>query len=148
MTEVRGPKAIERFNEIVRTTNTSDFEAQFFDLASQTLLVIGSFDLAFYHEVEALFEGVTFTRFDFGAVFCEPQLFIGDSDSRELAAQYTDLETDDVVFIIHNGPSFQGGRQHIVVAKSLTLREGMVYHYQRENLQPGESIAPWVPSSS
>jgi hypothetical protein len=40
----------DRVNEIVETTNTTDFRIQSYD--SVNLLLIGSFDFAYYHEVE------------------------------------------------------------------------------------------------
>jgi len=140
--------AIARFNDIVQTTNICGFEVQDFDVTAQSLLVIGSFDLAYYHELEARFDGVTFVRLDFCAMFSQPRLSIGDAEVRDTVSKFTDLEPDDVVFIFHDDPSFHGGRVHFIVADDFNISEGMVYHYQRANLQQNERIAPWVKPDS
>lgn len=140
--------AVARFNEIVQTTNIGDFQAQTFDLAAQSLLLIGSFDLSCYHELQARFDGVTFVRLDFSAVFTQPKISVGDSRLRNSVSEFTDLHPDDVVFVFHDDPSFHGGRKHLIVARQFSLNEGMVYHYQRENLLPTERIAPWVQTDS
>ena len=49
---------LDRINEIVTTTNTTDFLVQSF--VGDSLLLIGSFDLCYYHELEIRFDDVAY----------------------------------------------------------------------------------------
>ena len=48
----------ERINQIVETTNTVDFRIQSYD--SVNLMITGSFDFCYYHEVEFIFHEVSY----------------------------------------------------------------------------------------
>ena len=131
--------AINRINEIVKTTNTTDFCVE--SLVNGTLLITGSCDHAYYHELEIRFLKVDYmslpTFFDY------PELSIATDEQRDLKPEIDVVETA-LLFVIHEDPQFNGGQTHYVVAEQLEITEGIVYYYQRENLKPGERIADWV----
>ena len=49
---------LARINEIVTTTNTTDFRIQSFDAGN--LILTGSFDFSYYHDLEVEFHQVSY----------------------------------------------------------------------------------------
>ncbi|GAB5517712.1 hypothetical protein [Rhodopirellula baltica] len=137
--ESEGQIAIERANHVVANTNTSDFQLQSFN--SVNALLIGSFDLCYYHEIELEFHEVSYINLPTIGL-CSPRFAIAESNIRTAHA-YLELDDTDILFEIINDPDFSGQRYYIA-AENLTVREGLVYHYQRDELKDGERIAPWV----
>ncbi len=130
---------IDRINKIVATTNTTDFLVQ--SLENGTLLITGSFDHAYYHELEIRFHGVGYIALP--SMFDHPELSIA-TDEQQQAVPHIEVGENEILFVIHEDPNFNGGRIHFVVAETLEITEGMVYYYVRKNLGPGERIADWV----
>ena len=130
---------LDRINEIVATTNTTDFIVDSF--AKGRLLITGSFDHAYYHELEIHFLEVGYLALP--TVFNYPVISIASEEIGQSTPQI-DLDDSDILFVVHEDPDFNGGRKHFVTAKGIKIVEGMVYYYHRENLEPGERIADWV----
>ena len=108
------------FDEVnqLSTDGVDEFGIDSFD--GSRLVLIGSFDLSYYHDVEVTFTGVAFIRCP--TYFREPNF-------REAG------ETED-------------GMRFEIVAASAAVAVGKVYHHDRGGkLQPGERIAPWVKRS-
>ena len=136
--EIEGQAAIDRANFFVSNSNHAEFSIRAYD---GDLLLLGSFDLAYYHTIELEFRDVLFINFptfQLGAL----HFAIADSDARSAHA-HLDLDDNEILFEITDDPGFSDQRYYIVASK-LLVREGMVYHYQRDNLKDGERIAPWV----
>lgn len=108
---------------------------------SQQLVLAGSFDFSYYHNVE-----ITFTEVEFilcpGSVFTV-ELFrlANEEEIIQLHSIMHGCERNGIVFCLEN--EFEQQRFYIV-AEQMTYHFGMVYYYERPNLQPGERIAEFV----
>jgi len=55
------------------------------------------------------------------------------------------LDQEEIVFYIEAETSCSLNKiPFFVVAEKVTLNEGLVFYYERENLKVGKRIAPWV----
>ncbi|HEX8361568.1 MAG TPA: hypothetical protein VF613_15745 [Longimicrobium sp.] len=118
------------FAEANRLSDAGIDEYRILNADTEELVLIGSFDLAYYHDVEIAFRGVRST--DCPETFHSPRFREdgGGADAR-------------VFEIDHDEGSCR------VVAHDVTIRIGKVYHYDRgASLAPGERIAPWVTRNS
>jgi hypothetical protein len=119
-----------------------DFEVK--ELQRGTMTIIAGDDLMYSHEVEISFQGVAWYSGAFGFSHAH---FRGASEE-ERQSLPTDVCSGLQVFCIvtehGNGPD---GPKCLVTAERVSVTFGTVYHYQRENLAPGERIAPWVSDS-
>jgi hypothetical protein len=132
---------LDRLNQIVTSTNTVDFRIHSYD--SDNLTIIGSFDFSYYHEVEIVFSEVEYISLP--ADFNEPLFRLGDENEVEAIAKLVALEEDDTVFCIEAETTCSIEKlSFYIVSRGISLREGMVYYYDRENLKEGERIATWV----
>ena len=137
--------ALNRINKIVETTNILDFRIQSYD--SVNLIITGSFDFCYYHEVELIFHGVSYISL--------PADFSYPNFRKATFAEITEIEklitvdVEETVFCIEAETSSSiEKRPFSVVAESVSINEGLVFYYHRENLKKGERIAPWVEISS
>ena len=91
------------------------------------LVIVGSFDLGYYHDVE-----ITFTEVDFircATNFMQPMF--RDAGVAEDNCRRYEITTDDVT--------------HEIMAESVAINFGKVFYYDRgADLKPGERIADWV----
>ena len=98
-----------------------------------TLLVLGSHDFAYYHDLELEFRGVT---------FCDlPDQF---SHAEWMLIGYGDGGME--IGIVAESLSGAGTGEYRIRALEMTVRVGKVYYYNRKDLKPGEKIASWVDS--
>jgi hypothetical protein len=136
--DVEGDAVFQLLNEIRESTNSTDFQVHSF--SGFRLLIIGSFDLAYYHEVEICFDAVAYIELP--TCFDRPALRFAKPDE---AKSYTHLGLDDTerLFVFEIDQEINQ-RRYVVAAQSVKARKCMVYHYRRENLKEGEEIAPWV----
>lgn len=131
----------DRVNEIAETTNTTDFRIQFYDSAN--LLITGSFDFCYYHEVEVAFKDVSYISLP--TDFNHPRFRRADANEIEAIRKLIALEPEDIVYCIEAETSCSIVKlPFYVVAEGVTVREGRVFYYERENLKEGERIAAWV----
>jgi len=130
-----------RINEIVETTNTTDFRIQSYN--SVSLLLTGSFDFNYYHEVEVEFKEVSYISLP--SDFYDPVFRLANAEEIESIRKLIALEKKDVVFCIEAGTSCSIDKlPFYIVVESVSMREGRVFYYDRENLKEGERIACWV----
>ena len=92
------------------------------------LLIIGSFDLCYDHDIELTFSEVSFIRCP--TTFSSPRF----SDSGFIPVVYGGFR----FLILAEEGEFE------IVAESVDATIGKVFHYDRSQLQPGERIADWV----
>jgi hypothetical protein len=97
----------------------------------RTWLLIGSFNFSYYHNVEIELRGVTFC--DLPEEFSHAEFTLRRSFDDALAIDVSAEPKDDI-----------GMHHYEIHASELLVRYGTVYYYERENLKPGEKIAPWV----
>jgi hypothetical protein len=96
-------------------------------------VVVGSFDLCYYHDVEVHFVGVD--RIKLPVWFKCPEF----SDEGPVSDPWSGVPNPRR-FVIRADDG-----QHEVIAESVEVVVGTVYYYDRgAQLQPGERIAPWV----
>jgi hypothetical protein len=135
----------DRINEIVETSNTTDFRVQSYD--SVNLLITGSFDFCYYHEVEVEFKEVSYISLP--SNFNCPRFHIASAHEIESIRKLIALESEDIVYCIEAETSCSITKlPFYIVAKGATVREGLVFYYERENLKEGERIAAWVQQQS
>jgi hypothetical protein len=97
-----------------------------------TLLILGSNDLDYYHHLEIEFRGVVFT--DLPSQFSHAQFRLGMGTTEDDPTIWINAESWDTL----------GTKDFEVQAAKVEVRIGTVYYYDRENLKPGERIASWV----
>jgi hypothetical protein len=102
------------------------YHIQTFD--GHRLLVVGSFDLSYYHDVELMFSGVESIR-------C-PVYFTAEG-FRD-AGPGGENGTCRRFEIVADGGPFE------IVAESVAVEVVKVYYYDPGTLKPGERIAEWV----
>lgn len=112
-------------------------ELQFFNYRLQhfdgwKLYVIGDNDLSYHHGVELILTGVKHITCDVD--FYHPVFRHLGSCVCGCSGQRLGIQTDSGSFEI--------------VFDGLEIVTGVVFHYQRPNLQPGERIASWIAKSS
>jgi hypothetical protein len=113
---------------------------------SRSLIILGSFDFTYYHELEFVFRDVAWHDLPPKAYWSDhwekPQL---ELLSQEEKAQ-KGLDAHEGYLFAFNIGSFSELRYYIV-AKRLFINEGTVFYYDRaaqEPLKPGERVAWWV----
>jgi hypothetical protein len=119
----RAPSSM--FDDVNKFATNAEFRFDSFD--GSRLVLIGSFDLSYYHDVELTFSEVSFIRCP--TYLREPQFRVGGKTD---SGTHFEIKTDEGSFEI--------------VAQSAAVASGKVYHYDRGDQlqQPGERIASWV----
>ncbi len=133
--------ALSPLNEGIQDNGVLDFSIRSFE--DHHLVMVGSFDLDYYQDVQIEFSGVSYLS-------C-PSDF-SDASFRELDREECadlieflgeSLDHESRVFAVDIA-DFYNVNTHYIVADDVDFQFGKVYFYPRENLEPGESIAPWV----
>ena len=120
---------LTELNEVAK--RHTDFHVLSFD--GYRLVVVGSFDLCYYHGVEVHFVGVD--RINLPVWFNCPEF----ADEGPVSDPWSGVEKPRRFVICADD-----GR-HEVIAEDVEVVLGIVYYYDRgAQLQPGERIAPWV----
>jgi len=135
---VEGENVMALLESLRSSSNASDFEVQAYD--GSRLLIVGSFDLAYYHEVEIEFEEVAYIELP--TQFSDPRLRIATAEE-SARLRFLDLSPPEKLYAIDADPDVDG-QTFFIAAESVRARRCMVYHYRREELKDGEEIAPWV----
>jgi hypothetical protein len=129
--------ALDRLNKFA----CWDYRLLSFD--GSRLIIVGSTDLSYYHLVEAEFAEVSFlscpTEFSHG------RFRLATEAEHTLVNRLVAIDGEDILFAIDAESSGSMETQvFFILAQTLNVIEGTVYYYERENLKPGERIAPWV----
>lgn len=132
-------KTLDNLQNKLKGTNITEFK-----IISKTeydLILAGSFDFAYYHDVEIIFSDVEF-------IFCPGYSF--NIDKFRLATQKEILEISkfmngyaDAGIVICLEDTYHN-EKYFIVTQQVNYKFGLVFYYNRENLQPGERIADWV----
>ena len=131
----------DRINEIVETTNITNFCIQSYD--NDNLLMTGSFDFCYYHEVEIEFKEVSYISLPSG--FNYPRFRRASAHEIESIRKLIALEPEDIVYCIEAETSCSLVKlPFYIVATGVNVREGRVFYDERQNLKEGEQIAVWV----
>jgi hypothetical protein len=127
------------FQKKLEKTNIDEFNVINYD--GINLMLAGSFDFCYYHNVELIFSEVEF--------ICCQNYFKADNfriaTNRELADlnMITNSNIDSSGFAFCMEDKYFGDKSFII-AHGLRQKWGTVFYYNRENLKPGERIADWV----
>lgn len=127
---------LQKLNAFVADTNVDQFEIA--PGQRGELILMGSDDLAYYHQVELVFASCSFVSLPWR--FDEPRFRPATPEERRRCPIPPDEE--DCVIAIET-PDVDGV-VFMVCAQDLWVTYGMSYHYRRANLAPGETVAPWV----
>jgi hypothetical protein len=122
--------------------NISDFIILNF-IQANTLVIAGSFDFSYYHNVEIIFEEVTYiscpVSFD-NATF----RLANKSERSYLKDKLFDGWEDTIICICINEDISDACVKHFIVAKNIKYTFKNTYYYKKDNLQKDECIADWV----
>jgi hypothetical protein len=107
------------------------------------LVIAGSFDFSYYHNVEIVFEEVKYISCP--TSFGTAKFRLATELERERLKPKLDDGWHDLILCIELDPDIdENPIEHYIVAEQIRCRFGVVYHYKRENLEEGEKIAEWV----
>lgn len=121
------------------------------EVPADALIVLGSFDFSYYHQVELVFYGVKahtlHTQAYWPDHWSKPQLeLLQGEEANTIAAKLGwQLTTGQQVFAFNRGS--HGDERYYIMAEGLSWYIGTVFHYDREAqeaLKPGERVAYWV----
>lgn len=131
---------MDDINRALEAENLSEFSIWSYEHGR--LLLLASDDLAYYHLVEIAFEGVAYI--DAPTTFWRPR--IREATGAEAASFRASRGVEDEarVFVIEDQRGDDETSSHTIAAEGVSLDTGMVYHYDRPDLKPGERVAPWV----
>lgn len=119
---------------------------QFYSYRDLELKIIGSFDFAYYHNVEITFHEVSFISS--ATDFSHAKLrYATDNEKEELFNGHSiPCEENDFVFCFTLHEELYGNScdKYFIVAEGLDFIFEDVFYYKRDNLQKGQRIAEWV----
>jgi hypothetical protein len=101
------------------------------------LIICGSFDFCYYHNLEIIFYEPSF--FSLPVSFHTDNLIFRIGNNEERNNLMKEIETDNSVFIFENEEN-----SYFVFAQNVQINQDTVFYYKRENLKPNERIADWV----
>jgi len=139
-------KRLLKLQEELEKTNIEDFNIIYKD--EDKLIVAGSFDFAYYHELEITFFEVDFIQCP-GRYFSVKKIrFATEEEVKQLA---TTSYGNHGGFTVCFEYQFMGEGEKdkfFICAHEADYKWETVFYYNRENLQPDERIADWVPKDS
>ena len=145
LTNVPGNQRMSEFTRINELAESTDFRIDSYDGSS--LLLTGSFDFGYYHQVEVKFGEVSYISLP--SDFSNPNFRRADDAEIESIRKLVALEAEEIVFCIEAETSSSLARlPFYLVAEGMTVTEGLVFYYDRPDLKDGERIASWVQRGS
>ncbi|WP_374019272.1 hypothetical protein ABU162_06015 [Paenibacillus thiaminolyticus] len=139
MNEVEISGKLTQLNKELSKTNITDF--YIYDYATRPKLVLaGSFDFSYYHDIEITFYEVSFVSCP-GVIFTIEQFRLATEEEvrklNEITYGYNDTPTiclEDVTF----------NTRFYISAGEVDYAWQKVYYYKRDSLKNNERIADWV----
>jgi hypothetical protein len=146
MSRCTGQEALDVACEWMKHSNNAELIIQSYEIREgfRFLLLTAGFDLCYYHELELEFQEVS--HIDLPTRFEGQRVRRATPEERAAFHQTVGIDDEDTLFVFEARNVWPGpdtGLFH-VVAQEVTATSGLVFHYLRENLKEGESIAPWV----
>ncbi|QDY83536.1 hypothetical protein FQU75_08995 [Paenibacillus polymyxa] len=133
------PSKLMQLNAILSQNNIDHF--YIYDYTSRPKLVLaGSFDFSYYHNIEITFYEVSFLSCPGGVFSIECFRLANDKELELLKTVSYGFHEGPVICM--EDPTF--GSRFFIAAESLDYELKTVYYYRRENLQPHECLAEWV----
>jgi len=136
---------VKRINEIIKTRNSFDFILN--EKGADKLILTGSFDFSYYHDIELIFHGVSYHSL--ADNFYAPNFRKATNLEVSELKKTTAIATKQTAYCIQAETHDHLQKQcFYIVADSVTINEGRVYYYHRKNLKPEESIASWAKTNN
>ena len=116
---------IDRINELVQTTNATDFNVSSFN--HDNLILTASFDHCYYHEFEVHFYGVAYMELPVDCIR-NPRFSIANNSVSRLYSHLS-LDIDELLFGVYQDFNLDNRHRFYVATQQIELIEGMVYYY-------------------
>jgi len=132
---------LTKINSVIRNKSIPDF--QIYSYNPNNILLVGSHDLCYYHELEIEFKEVWYLSLP--TEFCYPTFRFVTLEESNSIKRFVDIEAEAIIYGVEAETSSSiEPLTFYIVAETISVRERKVYYYQRENLQANEKIADWV----
>ena len=126
----------QRVNKIIKKTNSIDFRIQAYDGCN--LLLVGSFDLCYYHTVEINFGEVSYISLPINFIY--PIFRQASVKEINSICNLIYLEPEDIVYCIAAETSSSIKPMIFnIVARSIVIHEETVFYYNR-NLNKSDRL--------
>ncbi len=121
------------------------------DVPADALIVLGSFDFCYYHDLELLFYGVQTHNLPPQAHWSDhwqkPQLELVQGNEAQVVLQQLQWEPAPQQKLFAFNVGSHGDSRYYILALGLSWHIGVAFHYDREAqepLQPGQRVVYWV----
>jgi hypothetical protein len=133
-------KKMNELQEKIKIRNICEFEI--LSYKDFELKIIGSFDFAYYHNVEINFHGVSFILCS--TKFRRAKIRFATGEERDLLLNehiINYMEDDEILICFELN---DGGDKYYILAEGFDYVFEEVLYYKKENLEEGQRIAEWV----
>ena len=130
---------LESFQNDIDTMNIEDFYIIKYD-NSEKLILAGSFDFSYYHNLEIIFTNVSFILLP-GSVFTINKIRLAKNDEIKKLQEFSYGYNEGFTFCLED--TYYDNKFYIS-ANDFEYKVQTVYYYKRENLKENEKIADWV----
>lgn len=132
---------LETFQALAQEKEIREF--QLYSVHQNRLVLTGSQDHAYYHQIELHFENTCYLTLPME--FSNPIFRYGEEDDYERIRRIVEIENQHLIIHVEaETPAALDSQNFYIVAETLTVNSDMVYHYKRETLSEGERLASWV----
>lgn len=140
MTTTYVSEIVHLIDSIIRKDVWLDFHVYKYD--GHNLIIAGSTDLCYYHQLEIVFEGVFFFHGFFSGWHSDTSqpVFVLPDNVDELNLQF-EIEQGYTLFMF-KAEDYKNNV--IVAAEKISFNTDTVFYYLRENLEPNQRIADFV----
>ncbi|MGH1337906.1 MAG: hypothetical protein ACRBFS_17425 [Aureispira sp.] len=115
---------IEQINFFIKNKHWIDFE---FRKYKNDIVLIGSKDFTYYHEIEIIFKNVK-------------KYSLEENWSVDTSKDFI-IKTNEAYFINNEDISFE---KHFLQAQEVIFNTDTVFYYKRDNLKEGERLADFI----
>lgn len=130
--EFVGQRGLDLLNLILAQTNIDEF--RIYRWQSSRLVVVGSFDHCYYHEVAVHFVDVVATQLP--EYISAHRFRVATAEEREAFFEWVGLPEPDSTVVAIDGNAGGADRVFFVAASTIEVDPGLVFYYDREAQQP------------
>ncbi|MEV6492332.1 hypothetical protein AB0M20_27470 [Actinoplanes sp. NPDC051633] len=116
------------------------WEWEILSLNRGRLILAGSFDLSYYHQIEIAFTDVAYLSC--AAAFCDPAFREPTEAELHHATHQNGMDVPPVVVAFDH--DFGRPVSCVIAAGSVEITTGMVHRVPPQRLEPGDRLAPWL----
>lgn len=127
-----------KLQQDLEKTNIEDFKIISFD--GYNFVLAGSFDFCYYHEIEIALVDVKFISCPGGIITINNFRLATETEITEIEKFLYKHDKQGIVICLED----KYDEKYYIIANGIEVRWGLVYYYNRENLNPDERIADWV----